>query len=91
MLVRDVIISVLPIIWQMLIESMLFQLGRHTSSHPKLMNKGREGRMEGATDSGSAKQHFPGVVMIRCWRDDSHAVTPRGGEHFKLEPGAQGQ
>ena len=39
-LVRDIIISVLPIIWQMFIEIMLFQLGRHTSSHPKLMNKG---------------------------------------------------
>ena len=50
---RDIIISVLPIIRQMFIEIMLFQLGRHTSSHPKLMNKGREGRMEGATDSGA--------------------------------------
>jgi len=36
----------------MFIEIMLFQPGRHTSSHPKLKNKGREGRMEGATDSG---------------------------------------
>ena len=63
-LVRDIIISILPIIRQMFIEIMLFQLGRHTSSHPKLMNKGREGRMEGATDSGAAGQHFPGVVMI---------------------------
>ena len=29
-----------------------FSAWRDTSSHPKLMNKGREGRMEGATDSG---------------------------------------
>ena len=31
----------------MFIEIMLFQLGRHLSSDPKLMNKGRKGRMEG--------------------------------------------
>ena len=36
----------------MFIEIMPFQPGRHTSSHPKLKNKVREGRMEGATDSG---------------------------------------
>ena len=63
-LVRDIIISILPIIWLMFIEIMLFQLGSHTSSYPKLMNKGREGRMEGATDSGAVGQYFPGVVMI---------------------------
>ena len=71
-LLRDIIISILPIIWQMLIEIMLFQLGRHSSSDPKLMNKGRKGRMEGATDSGAVGQHFTCVVMIWCWRDDSH-------------------
>ena len=60
-LVRDITVSVLPIIWQMFIEIILFQLGRHTSSHPKLM---KEGRMEGATDSGAVGQHFARVVMI---------------------------
>ena len=59
-----IIISILHIIWQMLIEIMLFQLGRHLSSDPKLMNKGRKGRMEGATDSGAVGQHFTCVVMI---------------------------
>ena len=48
----------------MLIEIMLFQLGRHLSSDPKLMNKGRKGRMEGATDSGAVGQHFTCVVMM---------------------------
>ena len=78
-LVRDIIISVLPIIWLMFIEIMLFQLGSHTSSYPKLMNNGREGRMEGATDSGAVGQYFPGVVMIWCWRDDTCSdFTGRG-------------
>ena len=76
---RDIIISVLPIIWLMFIEIMLFQLGSHTSSYPKLMNNGREGRMEGATDSGAVGQYFPGVVMIWCWRDDTCSdFTGRG-------------
>ena len=75
----------------MLIEIMLFQLGRHLSSDPKLMNKGREGRMEEATDSGAVGQHFARVVMICCWRYDSHGVTPWGEESSKLKPGGQGQ
>ena len=90
-LVRDIIISILAIIRQMLTEIMLFQAGRHTSSDPKLMNNGREGRREGVMDSGAAGQHVTCVVMIWCWRDDSRAVTPRGEESCKLEPGGQGQ
>ena len=63
-LLRDIIISILPIIWQMLTEIMLLQVGRHTSSDPKLMNKGRDGRKEGVMDSGALGQHFTCVVMI---------------------------
>jgi len=48
----------------MLTEIMLLQVGRHTSSDPKLINKGRDGRREGVMDSGALGQHFTGVVMI---------------------------
>ena len=48
----------------MLTEIMLLQVGRHTSSDPKLMNKGRDGRKEGVMDSGALGQHFTCVVMI---------------------------
>ena len=68
-LVRDVIISLLPIIWQMLIEIMLFQVERHTSSDPKLINKERDGRREGVMDSGAVGQHFTcrHDLMLEGW------------------------
>lgn len=69
-LVRDIIISILPIIWLMFIEIMLFH-GSHTSSYPKLMNKGREGKEGGSHRLWCCWTIFPRVIMIWCWRDDT--------------------
>ena len=74
-LVRDIIISVLPIIRQMFIENMLFQLGRHTSLILSWWTRGgREGWREPQTlvllDNISQGRHD---LMLEGWltRSDS--------------------
>lgn len=84
-LVRDIIIWVYSHYTSNVYRNLLFQrLGRHTSSILSWWTRGgREGWREPQTLV--LLDNISRAVMIWCWRDDSHAVTPRGEKHCKLE------